>query len=139
MTDEKTEDGTLGGRKIVSHAGIPPKTLAPLNVWSAGTDRAALAIPPSREQLELEAKLAIARVDYERVIHDVGAEERRAEAKRSFADVESVGVVIVRAGSPGAERIDAASAAIRVIADRIAILERERDFKMRQWREKHGA
>jgi hypothetical protein len=136
---DKTEAGYAGDRKIVSHAGIPPKTLAPLHLWSAGADRAAIAIPPSREQLELEAKLDLARADWERIAREVGAEQHKADAKSMFADPESVGPPTIRLGSPGAKRMEAAEAAIGVIAGRIAVLERKRDFEMRQWREKHGA
>jgi hypothetical protein len=137
---DKTEAGYGGDRKIVSHAGIPPKTMAPLHLWSAGADRAALAIPPSSEQLELEAKLVVARQNYEKVIGEVAKEERKRVARESFADPDGItGPVVILAGSTGATRIGEAEQQISAIRVQVAKLEAHREFKMRQWREKHGA
>src|SRR5882672_2207508 len=128
-------------KTTIVHQGNPPKFLAAqekgLETWSPGFDRAAIAIPPSPEQLELEAKLETARKTYETVQREVVDAERKRVAKEGFMDPDSVGMILIRSGSAAMARIDAAEADVRAIQSRISALERDRDFRMRQWREKH--
>jgi hypothetical protein len=110
----------------------------PLHLWSAGVDRAAMAIPPSPEQVALEKELEAARATYGAVVKEVSAKERERVARELFTDPESVGLVVIAAGSPRALEIEAAEQRVRAIQRRIAVLEADRDFKIRAWRDKHG-